>query len=129
MSSKKFTNIVEEYFKCKKLLKDAQDNLFEVGLPMDEMLNYETKFNQYQIQLKQLNFGNLYDENNSHSREIVHEIYQSLVNYYMENYPDGKEILQKCSEKQTSMNSSKGLKDILNNINNVKKEIGIIDNF
>ena len=120
----KFTNIVEEYFKCKKLLKDATENLFEAGLPMDEMLNYEAKFNKYQNELRQLNFGNLYDETNSYSRDVVHTIYKDLESFFLENFADGQEILQRCSEKEQSMNSSKGLKDILNNINNVKREIG-----
>jgi hypothetical protein len=121
-----FADVIDKYFKCKKLLKTAEERLFELGLPMEDLTEHESNFNSFKKDLKQLNFGDMYSANNSDFKEKVNEIYSYLEEFFTKNFPNGKNILVQAagSEDEHINSSQKGLKDILNNIKDLEKKIG-----
>ena len=119
-----FAKIVDRYFRCKKLLKVAEERLFELQMPMEELMDHETVFIRFKKEMKQLNFANIYQKDNTNFKQQVNEIYEYLEEYFLNNFTEGKKILQGGSDEEPTVSSQKGLKDILNNITNLSKEIG-----
>ena len=119
-------DVIDKYFKCKNLLKTAENRLFEIGLPMEDLTEHESNFNCFKKDLKHLNFGDMYSKNNSEFREKVEEIYSYLEDFFTKNFPNGREVLSKAagSDDEKMNSSQKGLKDILNNIKSLEKKIG-----
>ena len=119
MSNKnQFEAIFDRYFRCKKLLKIAEERLFELQIPMEELTDHEQVFNEFKKSMKHLNFAGIYDAKNDVFKQQVNEIYEYLESFFLKNFEDGKTIIQNGggSDEEGVGNSQKGLKDILNKI-------------
>ena len=118
--------IVDKYFKCKQLLKTAEDRLFEIGIPVEDLTEHELIFNGFKKDMKQLNFADIYSKENTQFKVKVNEIYDYLEEFFTKHFPNGKEILSRAggSDDEPVSTSQKGFKDILNNIISLEKKIG-----
>lgn len=124
-----FADIISKYFKCKKLLKTAEERLFKLDLPMEDLTEHETQFNQFKRDLKQLNFAEIYSKRSTNFGATVNRIHDYFERFFTGHFPDGQRILDEAggSDDEQTSTSQKGLKDILNNIKTLEKRIGSAD--
>jgi hypothetical protein len=121
-----YADIIDKYFKCKKLLTTAEQELFQIEIPMEDLTEHESNFNRFKKDMKQLNFAKIYSKDNTDFKMKVNEIYEYLEEFFLNNFKKGKQILNEAggSDDEPMVTSQKGLKDILTNIKNLEKKIG-----